>query len=78
MVTLHADLCEGADRQQTLAAIVERLRLRFGVEHATVQLEEGECADFSDPENCHELDDYKGVPAEPDGARDSRRGGSMR
>jgi cobalt-zinc-cadmium efflux system protein len=59
MVTLHADLYEGADRQQTLAAIVERLRLRFGVEHATVQLEEGECADFSDPENCHELDAYK-------------------
>ena len=55
MVTLHADLDEGADRQQTLAAIVERLRLRFGVEHATVQIEEGECADSSDPDNCHEL-----------------------
>jgi cobalt-zinc-cadmium efflux system protein len=53
IVTLHADLSEGADRQQTLGAIVERLRLRFGVEHATVQIEEGECAASSDPDNCH-------------------------
>jgi len=55
IVTLHADLSEGADRQQTLGAIVERLRLRFGVEHATVQIEEGECAAASDPDNCHAL-----------------------
>ncbi|HEV7612035.1 MAG TPA: cation diffusion facilitator family transporter [Steroidobacteraceae bacterium] len=55
IVTLHADLSEGADRQQTLGAIVERLRLRFGVEHATVQIEEGECAASSDPDNCHAL-----------------------
>ena len=53
IVTLHADLSEGADRQQTLGAIVQRLRLRFGVDHATVQIEEGECAASGDPDNCH-------------------------
>ena len=57
IVTLHADLSEGADRQQTLGAIVERLRLRFGVEHATVQIEEGECAALNDPDDCHGLGD---------------------
>jgi cobalt-zinc-cadmium efflux system protein len=56
IVTLHADLIEGADRQQTLGAIVERLRLRFGVEHATVQIEQGECAASSDPDDCHAVD----------------------
>lgn len=57
IVTLHADLSEGADRQQTLGAIVQRLRLRFGVHHATVQIEEGECAASSHPDNCHGLSD---------------------
>jgi cobalt-zinc-cadmium efflux system protein len=59
IVTLHADLTEGADRQQTLAAIVQRLRQRFGVDHATVQIEEGECATSSDPGNCHGLREFK-------------------
>lgn len=54
IVTLHAHLSEGADRQQTLAAIVERLRQRFGCEHATIQIEEGECAGADDPDHCHE------------------------
>jgi cobalt-zinc-cadmium efflux system protein len=59
IVTLHADLGEGADRQQTLRAIVERLRERFGVEHSTVQIEEGECAASADPDHCHDLDRAK-------------------
>lgn len=53
IVTLHADLREGADRQRTLGAIIERLRVRFGVEHSTVQIEEGECAASAHPDNCH-------------------------
>lgn len=59
IVTLHANLSDGADRQQTLAAIVLRLRQRFGVEHATVQIEEGECAGVDDPHNCHGLNEAK-------------------
>ncbi|MGH8210598.1 MAG: cation diffusion facilitator family transporter [Steroidobacteraceae bacterium] len=59
MVTLHADLIEGAERQPVLAAIVNRLRQRFGVEHVTVQIEEGECVASSDFDNCHGLNEDK-------------------
>lgn len=44
IVTLHACVAEGAPRQAVLAAILETLRDRFGVAHATVQLEDT-CAD---------------------------------
>lgn len=46
MVTLHARLAPGVDRHGLLAAIHQRLRERHGVEHATVQIEEGECVDL--------------------------------
>jgi cobalt-zinc-cadmium efflux system protein len=45
MMTLHAVLSEDADRNSTLHAIQRRLRERFGVDHATVQLERHECPD---------------------------------
>jgi cobalt-zinc-cadmium efflux system protein len=53
MLTLHVQLIDGADRQQILAVVMERLRLRFGVDHATVQLEEGECVDPVGIDDCH-------------------------
>ena len=52
MVTLHAELTEDADRRIVLLRINERLRLRFGIEHATVQFEEGEC--IAPVEGCHD------------------------
>ncbi len=52
MVTLHAELTEDADRRTVLLGINERLRLRFGIEHATVQFEEGECV--APVEGCHD------------------------
>ena len=52
IVTLHAQLFENVDRQQTLAVILERLASQFGVEHATVQIEEGDCAAPND--DCHD------------------------
>jgi cobalt-zinc-cadmium efflux system protein len=52
MVTLHAELTEDADRRMMLLRINERLRQRFGIEHATVQFEEGECV--TPVEGCHE------------------------
>jgi cobalt-zinc-cadmium efflux system protein len=52
IVTLHAELFAGADRQRTLTAILDQLGTRFGVEHATVQIEEGECA--APVEHCHD------------------------
>ena len=52
MVTLHAELTEDADRRMVLLRINERLRQRFGIAHATVQFEEGECV--TPVEGCHE------------------------
>ncbi len=45
MVTLHARICETADADATVVAIKSRLRARFGVAHATVEIERHECAD---------------------------------
>jgi cobalt-zinc-cadmium efflux system protein len=44
VMTLHAVLREGADREQVLLEIQTVLRRRFGVEHATVQIELADCA----------------------------------
>lgn len=52
IVTLHAQLLENVDRQRTLGVILECLGSRFGVEHATVQIEEGDCAAPND--DCHD------------------------
>jgi cobalt-zinc-cadmium efflux system protein len=55
IVTLHADLAHGADRQAALAQVLGRLRERFGIEHATVQFEEeGHCADPEHADGCHD------------------------
>jgi cobalt-zinc-cadmium efflux system protein len=55
IVTLHAELSEGADRRQVLTSVLGRLRERFGVEHATVQMEEyGPCAAPGKPDDCHD------------------------
>jgi cobalt-zinc-cadmium efflux system protein len=54
IVTLHADLAEGADRQAALAQVLGRLHDSFGVEHATVQFEEGHCAAPVQADGCHD------------------------
>ncbi len=45
MVTLHARVCETADVDRAVVAIKTRLRARFGIDHATVEIERGDCAD---------------------------------
>lgn len=45
MATLHARLCEGADPQSGLLTIKRVLSDRFGIGHATVQIEAEQCAD---------------------------------
>lgn len=45
MVTLHARLCEQGNADATIHAIKTRLRERFGVAHATVEIEFVHCAD---------------------------------
>jgi cobalt-zinc-cadmium efflux system protein len=57
MVTLHARICDTADADRTVVAIKERLRARFGVSHATVEIERSECADShlaAGPQHHHE------------------------
>lgn len=53
MVTLHADCEEGADRTAVLETVTDILRTRFGVEHVTVQLEDGDCPDITQDSDCH-------------------------
>jgi cobalt-zinc-cadmium efflux system protein len=45
MATLHAELGDHSDSAEALAAIKRVLRERFGIEHATVQIDPGECMD---------------------------------
>ncbi len=45
MVTLHARVCDGANVEETVVAIKDRLKARFGVDHATVEIERTACAD---------------------------------
>jgi cobalt-zinc-cadmium efflux system protein len=47
LMTLHAEVDRGADHQQTLLAITGFLRDRFGIGHATVQIEPAGCAEDS-------------------------------
>jgi cobalt-zinc-cadmium efflux system protein len=45
LITLHARVASGVDQQEALSAIHRALTDRFGIEHATVQIEIGEaCA----------------------------------
>jgi cobalt-zinc-cadmium efflux system protein len=52
LVTLHANVHEGADHGRVLRAIKAHLSDRFAVEHSTVQLEPGRCADDARPDGC--------------------------
>ena len=45
MVTLHACIPEAQDSDLLIKGIKARLKERFGLDHATVEIERGECAD---------------------------------
>jgi cobalt-zinc-cadmium efflux system protein len=47
MVTLHAAVGEDADQKRIVKDIKARLIERFGLDHATIEIECGECADAS-------------------------------
>lgn len=44
VMTLHARIAEGVNPDQVLAAINDRLRHKFQIDHATVQIETAACA----------------------------------
>lgn len=53
MVSLHATLVDGTDRHQALVAIKALLDERFGIRHATIQLEaQDRCLDASTGGDC--------------------------
>ena len=45
MVTLHAQICETEDSDRLVQAIKSRLKERFSLDHATVEVERCTCAD---------------------------------
>ncbi len=45
LITLHADVAPGADHQAALSAIRTILHERFGITHATIQVETAGCTD---------------------------------
>jgi cobalt-zinc-cadmium efflux system protein len=48
MVTLHACIGEREDADRIVRAIKARLKERFGLDHATIEIERSECADAGD------------------------------
>jgi len=48
VATLHAVVEREADGDWALSAIVETLRRRFGIDHATIQIERAECPNRTD------------------------------
>jgi cobalt-zinc-cadmium efflux system protein len=53
LLTLHANVCEGADHDEVLASIKRFLEIKFRIDHSTIQLEPGACADER-PDRCSE------------------------
>jgi cobalt-zinc-cadmium efflux system protein len=49
MVTLHACIGERQNSDQAVRDIKARLKERFGLDHATIEIERGVCAD-AEPE----------------------------
>lgn len=45
MATLHVRIDQGADVSETLSAVKRRLTVEFGLDHVTVEIETGVCAD---------------------------------
>lgn len=48
MVTLHACIGDRSDSDRLVKAIKARLKAEFGLNHATVEIERGECADAAE------------------------------
>lgn len=53
MVTLHARLCDDGSADAAVHAIKKRLRERFGIAHATVEIELVDCADHLTHKHAH-------------------------
>jgi len=54
MVTLHACVGDTEDSDRLVKTIKQRLKARFGLDHATIEIERGECADAAAERRAHE------------------------
>ncbi len=52
MATLHARVRPGTNTEETIAAIKERLKTAFEIDHATVEIEHGEHCPSSETDHC--------------------------
>jgi len=60
LISLHAAIAEGEDRQAALVAIRSLLEERYGLDHATIQLESWhQCADEPDSDERHDKADTR-------------------
>jgi cobalt-zinc-cadmium efflux system protein len=54
VVTLHACVGDTEDSDRLVKTIKQRLKARFGLDHATIEIERGECADAAAERRAHE------------------------
>ena len=53
LITLHARIADGADHDAVLRRLQAALSERFGLNHATIQIERGPCRDAHDAHDRH-------------------------
>lgn len=65
LLTMHATIAEDADHDAVLHRLQREVAERYGIEHATIQLERGRCTDAHDHahEHAHEHEPARAAPA---------------
>ncbi|MET4699209.1 cobalt-zinc-cadmium efflux system protein [Constrictibacter sp. MBR-5] len=65
LLTMHATIAEDADHDAVLHRLQREVAERYGIEHATIQLERGRCTDAHDHahEHAHEHERARAAPA---------------
>jgi cobalt-zinc-cadmium efflux system protein len=61
MVTLHACIAEGESSDRLVKEMKRRLHDRFGLDHATIEVERGECADVAAPHRHEQAAELRGT-----------------
>ena len=54
LLTMHATIADDADHDLVLHRLQHEVAERYGIEHATIQLERGRCTDAHDHDHAHD------------------------
>lgn len=54
LLTMHATIADDADHDAVLHRLQHEVAERYGIEHATIQLERGRCTDADDHDHAHD------------------------